>query len=493
MHKLIYQGSEIVAHHHEGKSDFLLITFICASFEQVADTTYFLQSYVNSYDVNAIGITTRRRTYYISDEMTEVLELVKPYTERFRVVIVCGLSMGGYAAIKYSSRLSADCVLALSPVFSTDLNDLEIPEGIQARYVERMLKQGLVAHNIDMSVDYAGMGIRTEDCAGLVVSIYDPKHTIDGYNSWMIRRRYPDLMELKINNYGHGTGDIFDIDGAAARIIDAAATLDPATIRRAFQITLRVSPPVRMNLLTRLARRKPALCLRALDWPSLASRPMRDAIGFADIPGRIAYRMIELHQDATAGSTLQARLGIDVPAGFAEADRAERFLADPDRRALLLTVHGNFIGFDTNRNAVVLSGEVFKRKGIVPVIASRQDGQAAFFVMMGSERVPVSLLPSSDAEPAALSYEPAGHGRVAIRAGDRYVRARDDGTLDTHATAIDLWESFALVPGPSDDALFTTSFVNWFERSLLSVPPIEATRATAQRKSGWFSKLIGRA
>lgn len=503
--EILFSGKELVVHYTEGYSDYLLITFIGAYHEGSALDGFFLQNFALQKQVTCIGITTHRRSYYISPEIEQVFEIVRPFRERFAKVVVVGQSMGGYAAIKYSSRLGADCVLTFAPGFSIDPDELETPDGVDPRHIRRILRHAVAAYGIDDSISYKGMAVRPADCSGLIVTVFDPKEIIDGYNSLMLKRQDPDLQEIRISDFGHATATLLESNQAIETVITALLSGDVATVRTAFRSSVRGSPQVRLTMLRKLAARKPELCVRVLGSRHLDSTAMRRSIRENAIEERVVFQLIARGRSRRAAETLSLLYGLSPPLLADENDRPDAAPIGDGRCGVLLSCHGSFLGYDIGKRAVVLARDVFSEKTVVPVIATNESGRAGLHVVVGAGRLPVSIAQSAvgdGSEPGAgvgvgteMSFERSRGALIAIRIGAHYVRARDGGELDTGATRIDAWEEFAVVSAASDHPVLARSYINWFDQTLLTGvvrPSPSPQAAAAEKRPGWIRRLTGR-
>ncbi len=160
---LIFDGEEIAVHLNKGASDFLLITFIGIGHEERWRDQYFAKPFVEKEQINCLGIVTKKRNWYVSDEMQEVLKYIDQIRSFYKKIVTIGLSSGGYAALKYSSLLKSNFTIVMAPQLSIDPDEWPtIPEWAQL-----------------CSQKMKGMGIKVENVQGSILILYDKKHDID--------------------------------------------------------------------------------------------------------------------------------------------------------------------------------------------------------------------------------------------------------------------------------------------------------------------------
>ena len=118
----IHNGIEIVAKHFPGNSEYLVVSFMFGGRTEFAEKEFFLQGIQNKINIDLIGISTKVGKWYISKEMEDVIIKIKEITNK--KIICVGVSMGGFASLKYGKALGAFSVLAFSPQWSINPIDL---------------------------------------------------------------------------------------------------------------------------------------------------------------------------------------------------------------------------------------------------------------------------------------------------------------------------------------------------------------------------------
>lgn len=134
---IIFEGEELLLHYHEGTSDYILITFASADQTDQAYHRYFLQPIAEKYQLSCLGITTKVDNFYQHSDMHHIIPLCNEITQRYKKVIIIGLSMGAYAALKFSAELHANIVFAMGARYTLDASVASVC-GIMQRTVDRL-------------------------------------------------------------------------------------------------------------------------------------------------------------------------------------------------------------------------------------------------------------------------------------------------------------------------------------------------------------------
>ncbi|MDI2090195.1 hypothetical protein [Commensalibacter oyaizuii] len=159
---IIFEGEELVLHYHEGHSDYIIITFNGAYEYHHARNTFFLEPVVKKYDISCIGINSKADLYYLIKEMDRVIDLCNDITKNYNKIIIMGLCMGGYGAIKYSRRLNADVVFTMNPRYTLNEKDYAVVDFVKS-----------IMHNFSQE-EIEKSTIQAEDVKGKIYIGHDP-------------------------------------------------------------------------------------------------------------------------------------------------------------------------------------------------------------------------------------------------------------------------------------------------------------------------------
>ncbi|CAI3930529.1 MULTISPECIES: hypothetical protein [Commensalibacter] len=159
---IIFEGEELYLHHHEGNSDYIIITFLGGYENHLAKETYYLLPIVEKYNISCLGITPKIDNHYLHSDMNHIIPLCNEITKKYKKIIVLGPSMGGYGALKYSKHLNADIVLTLAPRATINQDLCPITTNA-AQTLERLTKEEIEQSTIDQN-----------DLKGNIYILYDP-------------------------------------------------------------------------------------------------------------------------------------------------------------------------------------------------------------------------------------------------------------------------------------------------------------------------------
>lgn len=191
---IIFEGEELILHHNKGKTNYIIISFMGTGHKEEANTQYFLKSIVEKKNISCLGMTTKVYQYYIHPEIEVILSLCNEITKDYQKVIVIGLSMGGYAALKYSKRLKADVVFAMAPRCTLDQEVCPLatfPKSVAMTMSPDQVKQST---------------IRQDDLGGKIYLVYDPlglPFVYDKENAGFIYNLIPGIIKIPTFFSGH--------------------------------------------------------------------------------------------------------------------------------------------------------------------------------------------------------------------------------------------------------------------------------------------------
>ncbi|EHH67503.1 alpha/beta fold hydrolase [Gluconobacter morbifer] len=148
-------------------SQFIVVSFTGIDAPERYDGSFFGAALARQLDLPWVGVVARQNGWYREGDYTAIFQLIRAWIAKRRMalstpgsvrVIGYGISMGAYAAIKYSRVLGLDNVLALAPQWSLDKE--EAPYFSQFKhFFQPFMKR---------------MGISQEDVSGRIYALYDP-------------------------------------------------------------------------------------------------------------------------------------------------------------------------------------------------------------------------------------------------------------------------------------------------------------------------------
>lgn len=187
---IIYEGNELVLHHHQGETDYVVVTFVGAHETKNALSTFFAENVLVKNNITAYGVTVKADFWYVCDEAPVVISLLQERLAPYRNVILIGMSMGGHPALAWSRALGATTVLSMCPKYSLDPNECGILQG----YVDNHFRPGM-----------EGMAVRKENVSGRIFIALDPGEGHDAYHVHLIEEELKgfDVSLIKMFFAGH--------------------------------------------------------------------------------------------------------------------------------------------------------------------------------------------------------------------------------------------------------------------------------------------------
>lgn len=142
-----------------GSSEYLLIAFSPMNFQRKDSKDFYAKSIIQNNNVNAVSIMATKNHWYPKQIMQDVIPNIIEFSGKFKYVVMYGVSMGGYAAVKYSKEFGATHVISMMPQWT--INPNEFPE---YRYIKEY----------QIFADYlSDMSIKSTDVSGNLHIFYD--------------------------------------------------------------------------------------------------------------------------------------------------------------------------------------------------------------------------------------------------------------------------------------------------------------------------------
>ena len=486
---IIFNGETLVAHHYQGSSTTLLITFIGAFHESTAETHYLMREAVEHNDIDCVGITARVRNLYISHEMDAIAEKVRALQHTPKKIVVLGQSTGGYAAVKFADKLGAHCVISFAPLYSLDVDDLELTEEMGP--ARQLLEQGLRFHKIPAGIVRPGMHPSLADCSCPVVFVYDTTNDNDSYAGRLFQTAFPKARFVHTLHVGHAIANNLASLDFLPRLLDSVSRdrIDDvcALIKRA----ARNSDFAIANLVTQLARWRPSLALRALQ-TSRARDYLTGSMQRAHIYNTIlAYELVARGDTRAACQHLQR---VDASLFDANTDDCGLYV--------VISVHGDVLGYDSGTTQVVLSPHVLHQANGIPVLLDTRADQPRFLIRLSSGEVEV-VADQEGAEQSENGFSVVSivdSPLIGFQRGATFLRGEPFNVPRFAAEQIEGWERFALIPISSRTIAGRAAQLNWLDERIVTVRASEmaprsarAQADTAQRKARFraFMRIFG--
>ena len=161
-----------------GDSEYLLVTF--SPMRQAGEhEAFWADKFALKNRITTLSFVAKQAHWYPNVDTRRLIRKIRPELPRQLRRVLYGFSMGGYAALKFSKLLDADVVLAFSPQFSIDPNEID----------DERFRANFRPYNRRMSIEAADLSTRS-------MIVFDRMHTLDRLNALLIRKQQPSTVAL---------------------------------------------------------------------------------------------------------------------------------------------------------------------------------------------------------------------------------------------------------------------------------------------------------
>ncbi|MGI4795417.1 MAG: hypothetical protein ACRYG8_15350 [Janthinobacterium lividum] len=483
---ILHDGEDFVLHHHRGNASYLIVTFIGSQQEGIATRDYLLSDLAEKYNIPCLGITCKTRNMYTSKEMDQVLSAAAPILRRYETVVAIGNSIGGYAAIKFSRRLGATHVFAVTPAYSLDVDELSFENAAE----RSRLEPGLLVHGISSPETLKGMAIRRQDVSGRVVVVHNPHVPVDAHQMKHLRATIT-LEEMPLQHDGHNVYSSLARPETMSKIIDVLRFSGSAALRREFRTIRRSIPSCIVPTLQRAMLRHPLLVHRALRSDAVAITPGLNGLDHGVLSNELAFRLAECGHETLAFDRIERmiRHGLGKAVRLlAEAEPGSTTNLRPGRHYLLLSTHGTFLCATSEPPRLTLSWNPFSTEGLTPVFASPSNDGLMLRTISHDGRISAPL--HIQAGQSHLDWSRI-NGRIALRTTSGSVSANPDDTIQYGPAHVDRWEQFLPIAVDEPAGLVQCRSTGWLDASVqrMSESAADLTRSNAppsrSSNAGW--------
>ncbi|MDO5650829.1 MAG: hypothetical protein Q4G13_01670 [Moraxella sp.] len=213
---ILFEDDNIKVCFEQGETEYLLVSFGFMNFIAKNSLDYCGKPPIVNNNISSISITAKHNHWYPYQYLEPASKIIFNKLKEYSKVINYGVSMGGYAALKYSKLFNADKVIAIEPQWSINPRDID-----DTRYIDFFKKNKIFLER---------MSIRENDISGQCYLIYDPFNPIDNEHAKNILEQYNRNNINIIHTYfsGHRLGTILagsDFFGNLLSMIDCESNL----------------------------------------------------------------------------------------------------------------------------------------------------------------------------------------------------------------------------------------------------------------------------
>lgn len=207
--------------HGDDRATKIVVSFTGIGAPERHDTTFFGQPLAMKLQIPWVGLIAKHDGWYRDGDYQQAFAVAASWIrERRRAlgatgveIIGYGVSMGAYAAIRYSRFFAFDYVFAMAPQWSLDREQVSHHSHFQALFQPFM----------------KGMGIRADDVQGTINVFYDPYEKPDAEELRMIRENFP-AQAIPVCRAGHSVTEHLKGTALFQQFIEHRA--EPAILRR---------------------------------------------------------------------------------------------------------------------------------------------------------------------------------------------------------------------------------------------------------------------
>ncbi len=410
---IIFEDRDYVAHLRKGSSPFVLVTFSGIDAREAASGSYLAAEQCDELDLTAVGLVARSNSWYRAGRIDDALREVQRHTADHQDVYTYGVSMGAYAAIKYSRMLRASAVLAFAPQWSLDRRERSGPQTrFDACYEDYM----------------RSMGIRTRDAAGKIYVVMDSNDRDEVIHAERIAASVAGVTVVPTRQAGHVFP--YDIDGSENLQKLLSSIGYPAA--GAIFDARRGNAAGQSDIIRAAIRRHPLLAFRALRCPR-SRRSGAQAMVMADVAlvRSLIVSLLAAAHDPAAVSLLYLSLYGSAP---------ERDLV-AENLSLCVTFDGEIVTFHPVKNRLSATKDLHPRAGHHLVMLRREgDGE----VSLCYRRLDGAIEATTATPWSRLQHRAAPNCSHLLSAGS-YLSTQPSGEIHANRKRADLWERFHLL------------------------------------------------
>ncbi len=417
---IIFEDREYVAHFRQGSSAFVLVTFAGIRAPEALDGTFFAKTPCDKLDITAVGLVAKSNSWYRAPGVQDALREMRKRTSAYEAVYAYGLSMGAYAAIKYSGFLRATHVIALAPQWSLDRRERT---GAQTQFD---------AYYLD---SMRSMGIRGDDTSGKIHLVLDLADAEDVIHADFIASNVADTTVIPVFHTGHVVSNSIKGTANLGRMLSAIG--DPPALSRAVAQARRGSAENQSAIIQAAIPRHPLLAFRALRCArSQRSGACRRCLDDAPLVRSLMLSLLSEQQAPLARSLLHLALYGSAPDAAATASDL----------ALCLTHTGEMLTYSPTADRLAATRDLRPRPGFYPALlkAGGETVRLGYRTLDG----PIRFVTDGGWSDLRVGRRPdCWH----LLSRGRYLSTQPDGDIHANRTDASLWECFHPLPVPSVD------------------------------------------
>lgn len=247
---IVFEDDDIRVIFKPGSSSYLLITF--GDLKNLAEEAlFYAEKPATKLNISCLGVMAKTPNWFPAKSMAYAKVKLKTLLSKFSEFITYGGSMGGYAAIKYSSLFNSSTTLAFCPQWSIDPTECgDSRSGYEKYFIPCM----------------SNMGIKPENISGQLFILYDPAHRIDTFHAEKILDQSPTASMIPVHYSNHHVTTILAETSQLGEFIDLARNRHFKKLKKVV-CKQRKHSPIRTKIIyTRALSKHPKIVANLLEY-----------------------------------------------------------------------------------------------------------------------------------------------------------------------------------------------------------------------------------
>ncbi|MDI2112003.1 hypothetical protein [Commensalibacter nepenthis] len=443
---IIYEGKELFLHHHEGNTDYIIISFLGAHETNIAKETFFLKPIVEKYNISCLGITPKVDNYYLHSDMHEIISLCNDITKNYKKIILIGQSVAGYAVIKYSKQLNADVVLALAPRATLDQEICTVTDETVK------IASALTPEQVKETT------IKKDDLQGEIFIVYDPlsrSHWLDKEHIGLLKEQIPHVNFIVTYFTEHLI--IFHLLGSQVfkSIIDSLVSGNKQNIVQTINYVRRHHITNIESKVLLLTEKYPYLIYKMLTSQSMSKvRNNHRLFNNNTLILKLCFCLTNKGYQQESSQLLQS-IFISKTGNLENFFKPNQQLRCLNPYPYLISFHGNFLVYNYNTNKVETAINLDEKPNCAPIQLYNQNGRIKLvcihhgylFELEYYDNMSFNLTSlTNDPIPNQIKLTFSGY-MIFIHTSDKkhYIGVNANGSIH-YATKPQGWESFTAIP-----------------------------------------------
>ncbi|MCG4252942.1 hypothetical protein K6W37_03360 [Acetobacter senegalensis] len=407
---LLLDNENYKLYHNSSGSQICMITFSGFGADEQRNDRFFMDDTAKKLDFEIFGIVAKYNCWYLNVGIDEIIDLVRKKIDRTKTLIMYGVSMGAFAALKYSKFIHPNYILAFAPQFSLDIKERNYVPSFYDQFYQKYME---------------GMNITEQDVKGIPYIFYDPdtQHE-DGSNFELIKKNVPSVVGIKVFYTGHMV--VSHLKGTKNFLEIVNFLHNRERLNGIIQSIRKNNKENIINILSRSVENKPYLTYKALiAKKSLLSRASYCLVENIEFRDKMIKGLLEREKGKEVIFLLRDLL-LEKGLHYDNKNRIENYFC-------IYTANQDFLFFSVEKNCFFSAPADKSLCNIV--LYCKTDNEFLFRNVYGDTKIDIQL-----------SIEKQNDIFYAMKAKGKYCSVQPSGRVEWNRVSIAGWEKFIFVP-----------------------------------------------